>query len=76
MMTKAWEEFGQMMPKVLDLYCANPDCGRIDPALQCAQCRTVRYCNKRCQYHHWYYPAFERSHSLGCAKPKQKILSD
>ncbi|KAG8707405.1 hypothetical protein FRC09_001839, partial [Ceratobasidium sp. 395] len=48
--TKAWEEFGQMMPKVLDLYCANPDCGRRDPAMQCAECRTTRYCNKRCQY--------------------------
>ncbi|KAG8743158.1 hypothetical protein FRC12_015118 [Ceratobasidium sp. 428] len=75
-MTKAWKEFGKMMPNVLDLYCANPDCGRIDPTVQCAQCHTVRYCNKRCQYHHWYYPAFERSHSLACAKPKQETLLD
>ncbi|KAG8791710.1 hypothetical protein FRC12_008311 [Ceratobasidium sp. 428] len=50
MMTKGWEEFGRMIPYGFwHLYCANPDCGRIDPSMRCARCCTMRYCNKRCQ---------------------------
>ncbi|KAG8725515.1 hypothetical protein FRC09_013754 [Ceratobasidium sp. 395] len=44
-----WEVFERMIPYVLDLYCANPDCGRINPSMECARCHTMRYCNTGCQ---------------------------
>lgn len=46
----------QQQKKIMSIHvnlCGNPLCNKKSPTKQCSRCKSVKYCNEKCQLSHW-----------------------